>query len=134
MMAHITASGNKLQPRTVRQQRYSLPMPESDARKILWTNVQALMDWRYGGESQGRFIKDTGCGNGTITRIKQQRTSVGIETLQKIARAYGLEPWHLLVPGLDPTNPPVVWLTETERELYKRLKVLAQDIGRYSSN
>jgi transcriptional regulator with XRE-family HTH domain len=134
MGADITATGKILQPRTVWLAGYSLPAMPTDSRKILWENVSAIMRWRYGKSAQGKFLKDTGCGNGTVTRIKNQRTSVGIETLDKIATAYGLQAWHLLVPGLDPSNPPVVWLTQPERDLYKRLKAAAEEVAAYNKN
>lgn len=105
-------------------------MVQRDVKVILWENVQALMRARYGKINQGRFIADTKVGNGTVTRIKNCRTSVGLDTLQEIANAYGLEAWHLLVPDLDPFNPPLS-LTAQERDLYKRLAQAAQQIAKY---
>lgn len=105
-------------------------MVRRDVKTILWENVQALMRARYGKINQARFIADSGVGNGTVTRIKSCRVSVGIDKLQEIAEAYGLEAWHLLVPDLDPLNPPLS-LTPSERDLYKRLAKVAQDIAKY---
>jgi len=34
--------------------------------------------------------------------------------------------WQLLVPGLDPGNPPVNHVTEAEKRLYERLKEAAR--------
>ena len=45
-------------------------------------------------------------GKSTIDRIRKGETSAGIENLEAIAHAYGLEPWQLLVAGFDPNNPP----------------------------
>jgi len=45
-----------------------------------------------------------------------------LRQIEDVAKLLGLQPWQLLVPGLDPTNPPVVTMTETERALYARLR------------
>jgi len=105
-------------------------MVRRDVKEIVWENVQALMRARYGKINQKRFIEDSGVGNGTVTRIKNRRTSVGIDKVQQIAEAYGLEAWHLLMPDLDPNNPPLS-LTPAERDLYKRLAHAAQEIAKY---
>ena len=38
--------------------------------------------------------------NGAIGRICNAETNVGIDVLDQIAAAYGLEPWQLLMPSL----------------------------------
>lgn len=45
-------------------------------------------------------------GKSTIDRIRKGETSAGIENLEAIAHAFGLQPWQLLISGLDPNNPP----------------------------
>lgn len=75
-------------------------MPVQNLKKMLWTNVQALMDRRYGGEALGRFARDCGLGQASMTRIKAQETAVGIDVIEKIAAGFRLEPWQVLAPGL----------------------------------
>ena len=91
-------------------------------QEVLWQNCQALMVSRYGKENLTQFAKDTKIGPGSASRIKARKTSVGLDVLSKIADSFDLQPWHLLMPNLDPSNPPVVMLTEAEQKLYKRLK------------
>lgn len=79
-------------------------MDETDAptatKRALWANVLALMERAYGGENLTRLARDSGIGPGSTTRIKEQRTSVGIDVLEKIAGAFGVRPWQLLTPDL----------------------------------
>lgn len=91
-------------------------------QQVLWQNVSAVMRHHYGKENLNQLIRDCGIGPGTATRIKEQKTSVGIDVLAKIAAAFDLQPWHLLLPGLDASNAPVSFLTAQERKLHDRLK------------
>ena len=46
---------------------------------------------------------------GTLYRILDARTKnpTQLDTIEKIASAYNLQAWQLLVPRLDPLDPPV---------------------------
>ena len=35
---------------------------------------------------------------------------------------------NLMTPGLDPSNPPVIWLTKTERDLYENMRNAARKL------
>jgi hypothetical protein len=94
----------------------------TDTKKILWENVQSLMLDKYGKDNLWQFCKFVGLGPATGTRIKECKTSVGIEILEKIAGKFDLHPWHLLIPNLDIKNPPVVLITHTEQALYTNIK------------
>lgn len=105
-------------------------MAALDVKRVLWENVSALMDKHYGGENLTRLARETKCGPGTATRIKERKTSVGIDVLTKIASAFQLQPWQLLVPGFDPDHPPTLTpVTEEERALYERLLADAQRLA-----
>lgn len=46
-----------------------------------------------------------------------------VDTLEKIARGYDLEPYQLMIPGLDPANPQVLrLLSAAEQRLYEALE------------
>lgn len=93
------------------------------SKAVLWRNVQALMRKHYGAENLSRLARECDIGLGTATRIKQQQTSVGLEIVDKLAEHFGLQPWQLIVPGLDPDNPPTLLpVTPSERQLYERLR------------
>lgn len=95
-----------------------LPPPN----ETLWRNVKALMEHHWGREHLSRLSREAGVGLATTSRIKACNTSVGIDVLASIARVFDLQPWHLLVPGLDVSNPPTMTLTQVEADLYRRLR------------
>ena len=76
-------------------------MTKRDSKLVLWNNVSALMKARYGKENLTRLAKDAGIGPGTASRIKEHETSVGIDVLDAIAKAFKVSAWQLLVPGLN---------------------------------
>lgn len=68
------------------------------------------------------FARECKIGPASATRIKEAKTSVGLAVLSRIAARFELQPWHLLLPDLDPGNPPVGFLSDREKKLYERLK------------
>lgn len=104
-------------PRTI----FGMSQKNKTVQEVLWDNVSAIMQIHYGEENLNRFIKETKTG-GTISRIKKMEQATGIEVLYKIATRYGLQPWHLILPGLNVTNPPVAVLSEEEKKEYDKLK------------
>jgi hypothetical protein len=78
-----------------------MPNENNNLKKILWENVRALMLVNYGRENLNRLARDTKIGPGSATRIKEQRTAVKIDTLEKIAKHFKVQPWQLIAPGLS---------------------------------
>jgi len=100
----------------------------ADSRKTLWKSVGALMKKHYGGENLTRLAKECKFGPGTASRIKEAKTSVGLDIIDKIAKKFGVDAWELLVPGFDPDARPALQpLSEAERQLYVRFKDLAKE-------
>ena len=98
-----------------------------DSRKVLWANLSALMDHHWKGENLTRLEREAGIGPGSATRLKEQKTSVGLELVDKIAHVFGVEAWQLLVPGLNPRAPPTLMpLSEQERAFYERVAEAAK--------
>jgi hypothetical protein len=81
-------------------------MKKADLKLVLWENVSALMRSHYGKENLTRLAADAKIGPGTASRIKQQETSVGLDTVDAIAKAFKLDPWQLLVPHMNAEHPP----------------------------
>lgn len=95
----------------------------------LWDNVLSLMLKHYGKENQSRLASECEIGLGTISRIKQKKTSVGLDVIEKIATRFDLAAWQLLVPGMDPSHPPALQpVNERERLLYEKLMAAAQQL------
>jgi len=105
-------------PHAVSNVAYSKFMPHRDTKAVLWRNVTALMVHHWGKENLSQLSRTAKIGLASCTRMKEQKTSVGLDILDAVAGAFGLQAWHLLTPELDPSNPPVIWLTESERKLY----------------
>ena len=103
-----------------------------DPKFTLWANVLALMIDRYGKENMLRLSKDAGIAIGSVQRMRDENTSIGINIVAKVANAFGLQPWQLLFPELDPKNPPALCITEAERKLYSRFALAAQDVATYN--
>lgn len=100
-------------------------------RAILARNLQALMRTKSGPKSQMGLGKRSGVAQATIGRILRQETAASIETVDDLAKAYGLQGWQLMVAGMDPTNPPVLQaVTKEERALYERLKAAVEDVSK----
>jgi hypothetical protein len=97
-------------------------------KAVLWENVAALMQHHWGGENLTRLAREAKVGPGTCSRIKAQQTSVGVDIIATIAAVWDLQPWHMMVPNLDPANPPVLWITRTEADLYRRMREAAKEL------
>lgn len=108
MGAHPTGYGGPAQPQSVGFHDYRLSMPPVTSKNVLWQNVLALMVREFGKENVTKFAAWAKIGVGSVLRIREQETSVGLDILEKIAKKSGVKPWQLLVPDLDVANPPML--------------------------
>lgn len=99
---------------------------------VLRQNLRALMQTQGGPHSQGELSRKSGVAQATIGRIlSKEGENARIETVERLARAYGLQGWQLMIAGMDPDNPPVLQpISKEERALYERLKDLSKDLGK----
>jgi len=101
-------------------------------RTILSDNVRALLKSKTGPNSQPKLEEKTKkfVSQNTISRIvSEPGENTSLENIAAIAAAYGLEAWQLLVPGMDPNNPPALAaVTKAEKELWAKLRGLMDDI------
>jgi transcriptional regulator with XRE-family HTH domain len=67
-----------------------------------------------------------GVSRSNIYRYLSGEVSPTLEKLDRIAKAYDLMVWQLLTPGLDPSNPPVVFVTPTEQRLYESIRSVGE--------
>ena len=102
-------------------------------RLVLSQNLRALLTSGRGPKSQNALHEKSKVAQATIGRILDKRgENARVETVHKLAAAYGLEGWQLMVSGMEPANPPVLQAaSREERELYERLKLAAQDLAKY---
>jgi transcriptional regulator with XRE-family HTH domain len=76
------------------------------ASEILAANVQTLID-RVGSGSE--LARLTGVAQKTISRIANGENAVTLDTLNDLAKGARLQPWQLLSPGLNLSNPPLLF-------------------------
>ena len=85
-------------------------MAARSVKDVVRDNVLALLTHVGGplpaGQSGVTRLKNMGVAQGTAQRVLGGETSIGIDVLQQIAELFKLEPWQLLVPGLDPARVP----------------------------
>lgn len=79
------------------------------------------MRHHWGTENLSKLAREASLGPGTSSRIKGGETYVQLDTIESVAEVFDLAPWQLMVPDMDPSNPPVlVPVSAAERKLYKR--------------
>jgi transcriptional regulator with XRE-family HTH domain len=106
-------------------------LPDSDARRGLSPTDSVVIDnisrlYREHGTIAGnksQLARDAEIDPGFISKLLQRKNSVSLTYLHRIAKALGLEPWMLLVPGDWPlSNPPVLQpLSDQEKRLYAKM-------------
>lgn len=99
-------------------------------KDILSENLKRLMDSHK--HTQGDLHRLTKVSQSTIGRIINKQVDATIGTMEVIASKYGLQSWQLLVPELNPSNPPVLReISEKERIFYDSIKLAAQELAKY---
>ncbi len=74
-------------------------------KEVLRDNVVALMEHRYGKTNLNRLGREAKIGPGSATRIKEAKTSIGLDVLEKVAEHFKVQPWELLLPEFRPQAP-----------------------------
>lgn len=101
----------------------------SNTTKVLAENLGRLMRFHHDLDSNPKLSKKSGLGLGTISRLRNGDVDPNLATLESLAGAFGLSPWQMLVPHMDPANTPALQpITESERKLYERLREVAREI------
>lgn len=82
------------------------PPDKPTPRQVLSANLRALMATRPDLDVIKKVVKVSGLSNGKVGRIYAASHTTDIDTLADLAEAFGLEPWQLLVPDLNPQRIP----------------------------
>lgn len=108
---------------------------DMDTDEIVRANLQALLDSArdYPAFGHPATVLElealSGIGKSTIYRMLKvnpsddERPNTTIDSLTKIAQAYGVPVWHLLYPGYVPAHPPHVLTPEERLRIAKREKL-----------
>lgn len=89
--------------------------------KVVAQNLESLMA-HHRQTSTVAAAKATGVSQQQIDRILKGQ-KVRVDTLENLARGYGLEPYQMLIPGLNPGNPQVLRaVSAAEESLYEAFR------------
>ncbi len=80
-----------------------------EVHDILAKNIRVLMQSKP--EKWGtleKLVKANGGTNGTLGRMRAGVVDCKLSSLADLARVFEMKPWQLLVPNLDPKNPPTI--------------------------
>ncbi len=67
-------------------------------RDILAINLRATMAARPDLDTLPKITARSGVSNGTLDRIRRAVVSTRVDELERLGRAFGVEPWELLRP------------------------------------
>lgn len=88
-------------------------------RKVLADNLRRII----GPDSNPtRWATEHRIQKKPVQRMLTGNHSTTVDTIEMVAKAADLTPWQLLVPNLDPQNPPVFMMTKAEHGLYAKLR------------
>lgn len=100
--------------------------------QVLSANLKRLMDDAKPPITQMAVSKVSGIPQRTISRIKRGEVSPTLNSIDGLAKAFGLLPWQLLVQDMDPKNPPLLRsASPEEKELYDRILAAAEQLAKY---
>ena len=106
------------------------PMPISTPSRIVRAkNLNRLMDATLSLNSNTKMVKQSKLGLGTIGRVRNAEVDATIDTLDKLAECFGIEPWQLLAPP-DAVQPPPAALPLIEYQpAHTPMSERAQELG-----
>ena len=80
-------------------------MATTTLKKTIRNNVRRLLGLGE-AESGVKSVMSLGFANGTAQRILDEETSIGVETLERLADGLKVQAWQLCVPDIDPARLP----------------------------
>lgn len=75
-------------------------------RDVLAKNLKALMASTPSLATFKQIVDAGGPSNGTLDRIRRKTHATSVDTLEQIADVFGVEPWQLLRPSIEPSASP----------------------------
>ena len=117
--------------------QYEVPaygISDMSARTVLAENIQKLMDSNPLLSSLVKVAAEAKRKGHTVSKnavdtARKGANSATIDSVDAIARAFEMEAWQLLVPGMNPRNPPVLKsIGASEEAMYLKLRKAAEVI------
>jgi len=106
-------------------------MGPRDVQAVLAANLAALMAITPELDSQVKLAKKARLNQTTVSRILSCRNACSVANLQKLAAAFKVAPWTLLIPGFDPRDPPAETLSRSQVHAWQAVRIAAESIARY---
>jgi hypothetical protein len=98
-------------------------------RDIVSANLKALMKAHPELNTLKKITAKGGPPNGVLDRMRRADAASRIDSVAQVARVFGLEPWQLLVPNLDPAAPPQLEMSAAKaQEMRQHLDAIARFI------
>lgn len=94
-------------------------------RQVLAENVKRLRASRDDLGGLRAWARKVSVGEATLDRILRGTADIRLDSVEAVAKGFGLPACMLLVEGLDPANLPVQ-LSAAERDFYRRLQTAAK--------
>ena len=95
-------------------------MDSVTSRDILAENLSRLIE--ASGLSLRAWAQGKGLDVKLVERLAKNSHAVTLDKLEDVAKAVGLQAWQLLLPDVDPDNPPTASLTADDKALLDRLR------------
>lgn len=113
------------------RQDLPVPKPIEDHRAVLRDNLSAWMKHRgytrdtlkapyVQGPKAGKLVSPRSVGN--MLSNDPDANSPSYDMIVAVCAKLGIMPWHLLVPGRGPADPPYLVATADERKLHRELE------------
>lgn len=94
--------------------RKRLVQASTPALSVLAANLGRLMAHTPGMMTQKAVAARAGVDQRSVGRILNRENNPRLDQLEKLAVAFGLHAWQILVTDMEPSDPPWVPLTESE--------------------
>lgn len=123
MRHHKTTVSNHTRPRLDKvdeRARDNRRVKKNDSRTILADNLRRMIS------AEGTSVRAWAIAKGLdvrfIDRLTKGSHAVTLDKLEEVAAALGCEPWHLLLPGFNPDEPPEAPVSAEDKVLLARLR------------
>lgn len=94
---------------------------------VLRGNLSALMKANKELNSNPKVARKTGLSTSSVSRLLNGQVDATLETVEKLAQAFQLSAWQLLVPDIEPDNLPALQpRTKQEQRLLEGVRELAR--------
>lgn len=102
-------------------------VPISPTRGVLAANLRQLMASNPDLKSSPKLEARSHVALSTINRVRNKKTAANVDTIYALARAFKLDSWQMLVPGLKVDEPPRLAPSREERERYEKFREAARE-------